>query len=209
MRYQIRPVKLNKYFPPNDELALRIAQLCILREDHLLELRGITIDSAGELDGKFEEWRSLYFFRKSARTINEIRKAIGGMGTLNQYKQLLNSDLKERSRIRKLTSELDKEYQHVKDLGDNVGAHILHRHLKDTLNDLDTSWEGFLQIGEIAGHVHYKFAGEIVLAMLVPKVPEKHRRAHFESILRRMASKSSVIELIDRIFALYHHARKL
>src|SRR5260370_3376081 len=209
MRYQIRPVKLNKYFPRNDELALRIAQLCILREDHLLELRGITIDSAGELDEKFEEWRSLYFFRKSARTINEIRRAISGMGPLRQYKQLLNSDPKERTRIRKLTSELANEYDHIKNLGDNVGAHILHQHLKTTLNDLDASWEGFLQIGEIAGQGHYKFAGDIVLAMLVPNVPERDRRANFESILRRMASKSSVIELIDRIFALYHRARKL
>src|SRR5258708_40079019 len=99
MRYHIRPVRLNKYFPPNDELALRIAQLCILSEDHLLELRGITIDSAGELDGKFEEWRSLYFFRKSARSINEIRRAIGGMGKLNQYKKLLKSEQKHRRRI--------------------------------------------------------------------------------------------------------------
>lgn len=40
---------------------------------------------------------------------------------------------------------------------------------------------------QLVGHVHYKFTGEIVLAMLVPNVAEKHRRAHFESVLRRRA----------------------
>jgi hypothetical protein len=105
--------------------------------------------------------------------------------------------------------KLNEEYELVKELGDNIGAHVLHGHLENTLNSLDTSWEGFIQVGEIAGKVAYKFAGELVLAMVLPNVPEADRRAKLESILKRMASKTSVIELIDLIFALYHRHRRL
>jgi hypothetical protein len=49
--------------------------------------------------------------------------------------------------------KLNEEYELVKELGDNIGAHVLHGHLENTLNSLDTSWEGFIQVGEIAGKV--------------------------------------------------------
>lgn len=210
MRIQIRPAKLHKYFPPHDTLALKVAQLCIFREDHFLELRGITADSAGTVDAEFPEWRSLYFLRKSARTIHEIRKAIEGIRRLAEYKKMIAEASKaERKRIEVLTVKLNDEYELVKQLGDSIGAHVLHEHLENTLNSLDASWEGFIQVGEIAGKVSYKFAGELVLAMMLPNVPEADRRAKLVSILKRMASKTSVIELIDLIFALYHRRRRL
>src|SRR5258708_4477226 len=139
MRIQIRPAKLHRYFPPDDKLALKVAQLCVFREDHFLELRGITAATAGTLDAEFPESRSLYFFRKSARTIHEIRKAVEGIRRLTEYKKMVAGASKgERKRIEVLIVKLNEEYELVKELGDNIGAHVLHGHLEKTLNSLDT-----------------------------------------------------------------------
>jgi hypothetical protein len=36
-----RIIKLRKWFPADDPLAVPVARLCILREDFLLEMRGV------------------------------------------------------------------------------------------------------------------------------------------------------------------------
>jgi hypothetical protein len=44
-----RVVVLTKWFPPGDALAAKIARLCILREDFLLEMTGIYTEEIKEL----------------------------------------------------------------------------------------------------------------------------------------------------------------
>ena len=42
-RIQMRPVRLRKWFPPNDPVATAEAMLCILREDFLIEMYGFSV----------------------------------------------------------------------------------------------------------------------------------------------------------------------
>jgi len=46
----VRIVVLRKWFPPDDPLAAKIARLCILREDLLIEMHGVYTESITELD---------------------------------------------------------------------------------------------------------------------------------------------------------------
>ena len=50
----VKIVKLRKWFPPHDPLASKIARLCILREDLMLEMQGIYADTVAELDGLWQ-----------------------------------------------------------------------------------------------------------------------------------------------------------
>src|SRR6267143_7232247 len=81
-------IKLRAWFPPHDPVATAIAALCILREDYVLDLQGLSkwdgkIEEYGrplggfpELDENSPGWRRLYFFRNSLRALREIRKVL-------------------------------------------------------------------------------------------------------------------------------------
>jgi hypothetical protein len=84
-----RIAKLTKWFPPNDPLAAKIARLCILREDFLLEMKGVFTQRFQELDGTSEEWRRLYFIRNLIRTLREIESGMQRLFTDVEFKVLL------------------------------------------------------------------------------------------------------------------------
>jgi hypothetical protein len=73
---QLRPIKLRKWFPPQDTVATMVAMLCILREDLLLELYGITNEHIPRLDDNDSGYRRTYFWRNSLRTLTEIKKVL-------------------------------------------------------------------------------------------------------------------------------------
>jgi hypothetical protein len=68
-RSQTRVFKLRRSFPANDPIATTVATLCVLREDFLLELKGIVADKLEELDGNERAYRCTYFCRNSLRTL--------------------------------------------------------------------------------------------------------------------------------------------
>src|SRR5271169_3423050 len=91
-----RIVKLTKWFPPNDPLAAKVARLCILREDFLLEMSGVYTEEINQLDGHSQEWRKLYFIRNLVRTLREIESGIHTLMSDPQFKVLLAAQKPER-----------------------------------------------------------------------------------------------------------------
>lgn len=71
----IRAVRLGKWFPPNDALAVQIARLCILREDLMLQLHGLHAERIKALDLHSPAYRRTYFLRSAVRTMYEIQGA--------------------------------------------------------------------------------------------------------------------------------------
>src|SRR5690349_16080987 len=69
-------IPIKDWFPSDDPVAAAVARLLILREDLYLELRGIVALPIPPLDECSEDWRMVYFFRNSVRTLLEIRGAI-------------------------------------------------------------------------------------------------------------------------------------
>ena len=209
-KIQIRPVKLREWFRPWDNLAPYIARLCILREDFFLEMHGITTDGLQDLDANSEGWRRLYFFRKSVRTIHEIRSAIETLRSNAEFKALLSTEpVATQATIDELARKMNEEYELIKQLSNDIGGHVRHEALVQALREQGHAWEGWIEVGEIAGKVRYRFAGEILQATMLPGIPEADRRAKFIEILHKMANQTSAIQLIDIIFELYCRSRGL
>lgn len=53
-----------------------MAQLCVLKEDLYLELERLSEDEIESLDHNGDNYRSIYFFRNSTKTLFEMRKAV-------------------------------------------------------------------------------------------------------------------------------------
>jgi hypothetical protein len=84
-------IRIKEWFPPGDEVAAIMAQLCVLREDLYLEMLGLHADEIMPLDANGNNYRSIYFFRNSTRTLFEIRNAVE---TLKIEKTFLRSNSK-------------------------------------------------------------------------------------------------------------------
>ena len=88
-RTETHPVKLSKWFPANDELAAKIARLCILREDLVTEIRGLSAESIKELEGNSVEWRQLYFIRNFIRTLREMLSGVEHLLQDKEFRAML------------------------------------------------------------------------------------------------------------------------
>ena len=209
-RTHIRFVKLRKWFPPKDPVASSVARLCILREDFKLELQGIVAGKLSKLDGNSIGWRKLYFIRNSIRTLTEIRSAIENLRRLPGFKKLLSKQTKQdRQDFAKFMQKMNSSHQMIKDIRDAVGAHVLQQSTSRALDTPDFDWEGFLEAGEIVEDIHYRFAGELVLAILLPDVPANDRMKQLESIFETSSDLTPAIRIVDSIVWMYLRDRSL
>ncbi len=62
--------------PTEDEVSAIMARLYVLREDLYLELQGIKEDKIEPLDDNGSNYRDIYFFRNSTRTLFEINHTV-------------------------------------------------------------------------------------------------------------------------------------
>jgi len=208
---RIKPIKLRAWFPPNNPVATAVARLCILREDLLLELHGITGDRFNNLDDNSEASRRLYFWRNSLRTLTEVRDGLNAINAEAEFREALEHETPEmQTAFESLKKELNKASQEfLVELRNTVGAHVDVTVLQDALNELDFSREGFVQLGEIRADIHYKFAGEFILSMLLRGIPDAEQQQVLEKLLERSASLGRAISAIDDVVACYARVRDL
>jgi len=100
---------------------------------------------------------------------------------------------------------MNSAYQLIKGIRDAVGGHVLHQSTSKALDALSFEWEGLLEAGEIVEDTHYKFACELVLAILLPDVPAIERMKKLESIIKTAAS----LTLVDNLVLMYLRDRRL
>jgi hypothetical protein len=81
--------------------------------------------------------------------------------------------------------------------------------VEHALNDMPFGQFGYIEVGRTLKETHYKFAGEIVVRMLLEGVSadleEIEAKSHFEKI----ASLLPVFALTDTIFSMYTDWRNL
>ncbi len=91
----IKPVKVQKVFPPNDELATIIVRICILREDAMIEMLAILEENMRELDRPDAKDRKFYFMRNLIRTHLELSSAIQTLLINPEFKRILGKQPEE------------------------------------------------------------------------------------------------------------------
>ena len=203
-------VKLRKWFPPNDPLAASVARLCILREDFLLECRGVQPKEIEGLDQHSDKWRRIYFHRNMARTLMEIRSAIVNLQKAPEFAQLLGKQPKpKQDEFRRLFKVFNQSHEVVKEIRDSVGGHVLQKSVEEALDQMDFDREGFYEIGQTLEDTHYKFASELVIAVLLRGVPEELQEAKIHTDFDTIASLIPVLSLIHEIFEMYARERRL
>ena len=206
---RITPVRIGRWFPPSDPVATAVAMLCILREDLLLELLGIVSEGLPKLDDNSEGYRRMYFWRNSLRTLEEIKNVLNKLNAESSFRDTLSEEPADvREAVRQAMRTLNKASDaFLRDLRNTIGGHLDEPLIQQALNDMDFRREGLVQLGDIRGKIHYKFAGEILLAAVLGGVPPEQEQEKLEEILKRSAELSSIVAAIDDVVACYARSR--
>jgi hypothetical protein len=206
-----RIVTLTKWFPPNDPLASKIARLCILREDFHLEMTGVYTEGIKELDGLSEEWRRLYFFRNLVRTLREIEGGIQRLHSDPEFKILLASQKPEIQReFEEHAALMSESIQIVNDVRNDICGHVRESVVQETLNEIAGSEAfGFLEMGLTMRRTYLKFAGELVVEILVRGTPEADRHRAFIEKMEKIGNLLYAFALIERALSIYMKDRRL
>jgi|GEM_PF-1262189 len=223
MRTTIFHVPVKKWFPPEDPIAILVVKLCILREDYLLELAGMTegenfnLESKptyGEykigLDKNSGAWRIAYFFRNSLKTLYEVREEVEAFFDDKKLKAFLARESKQfQDALKKLRKELTIAEVAVVRIRHSLGGHVARGEIRKILRDMPDDTRVLFQDSRISGERRYKFVGEIVYRMFLPGIPENDLLAKLNELMDETSGLIPVFRTIDEVFAVYAHDRKL
>lgn len=214
-RIRYTPIKIHRYFPPDDPLAIKMARLCILSEDFVLESKAVIQASLPILDEISPEWRKNYFIRNSFRTIHEIKKGIETVRldpTFKTYfKKQGDKDKLEFEEHFRILKNVEETLKNIRDeLG---GGHVLNKAVKKGIENLDPSEEGFMQAGGTLKNSHLRFVHKIVSGYLRSQLTDggSHTTEEAQRIFSEKITKafSSALTLVHSILYIYLVERRL
>lgn len=221
-RSHLRHITLSKWSPGNDPIATVVARFCILREDYFLELQGLIkedfspfdvsspVSKPDSLDGNSPSWRRLYFFRNSLRTLEEVRSAIEGLFVDSEQETALASETLElRQAFEVLRDEIRGLPREIKDLRNRTGGHVLPKGVRDALRGMDSERNALFETGETRAETHYRFAGDIALAIMFPGKSEEALLVALQDLFDKAAKLVFIVGSIDKIFDAYSIGRGL
>jgi hypothetical protein len=207
---KVRIVRLRKWFPPHDPLAAKIARLCILREDLLIEMQGIYVEDIEELDEHSPQFRRMYFLRNMLRTQMELSGAIQVLLGDKHFKALLEKQSDGvRTEFAEVASAIGKAHSILKDVRNEIAGHVLESAVQATLERIDAEAFGLLDLGPKANLTHYKFAGELTAEILLKDVSKEERRDISSSKFALIADLLPTFTLVERCLMMYAQDRGL
>jgi hypothetical protein len=203
-------ITIRKWFPPHDPLAAKIARLCILREDLLLEMEGVFTEDIEELDDHSAEFRRMYFLRNLVRTQTELSGAIQTLLGEPEFRDLLARETPEvQKQFRKAAKAIGKAHPIAKDVRNDICGHVKETAVQEALETIHPGAWGFLDLSKIAKHTHYKFAGELTAAILLKGVSDEDKAKVRSGKWETIAELVPVFALIERCVLIYLEDRKL
>jgi hypothetical protein len=213
-KMHIRTINLNRWFPPNDNLAAGMARLCILREDFLFELEEWIKSQSVPLGDEFQAaWRQLYFFRRMCVTVIEIRNAIETLSAEREFKEFLKRQPRD---LLKRWNSFKKDLCQALDIIDpvrhEVSAHIKLSSIKQALKQMDeVQRSGLLQISkERPARTHYKFTDELLIGIMFKDIPpDDQEKVAKERVDKFIPGVHNILRVIDSIFSYYAGERGL
>jgi hypothetical protein len=145
-----------------------------------------------------------------ARTLMEIRSAIVNLERAPEFEQLLGKQPKpKQDEFRRLSKEFNQGHEVIKEIRDSVGGHVLQKSVQEALDQMDFDREGFYEIGQTLEDTHYKFASELVVAVLLWGVPEELQKSKIRTDFNTIANLIPVLSLIHEILGMYTKERQL
>jgi hypothetical protein len=211
IRTRICHINVAKWFPANDPIATSVARLCVLREDLYLEIKGMDDEPIPTLDECSADWRGIYFFRNSIRTLLEVRSAIE---TLKLNKPFVRALSRQPPSLNKalvnLSHLLNDVHSLIKKLRNEVAGHLPYEALDEALQRIAPDTECLLQMGNKAKEIHYKFALEFVGATMLRHVDFVEAEKEWHKILKAtLRTGFKAIKSIDMLFVAYSRIRNL
>jgi hypothetical protein len=208
MKTFIRTVRLSRWFPPNDPLAVQMARLCILREDLMLEYRGIVAQQITELDEHSEQWRRIYFLRKAVSSIWEIQSAITRICSDSEFKRIVQKQPRaEQCMVEEINKKFNKAVPLLKKLRHALGGHVDANAISNSLNYMNHERFGFIEAGQIIKTTHFKFAGELIAEIMLTGTPDHERETQLEHDVTIIADLLPIIHRMEVIVLIYADAR--
>jgi hypothetical protein len=206
----VRIVVLRKWFPPDDPLAAKIARVCILREDMLLEMRGFHAEEIRELDESSSRFRRIYFSRRLLLTLRELSGAFERLLSDRHFKVLLGRQPSGvRAGFSGAAALIAKAQEVLKQTRDDVCAHVLESAVQSALERIDPDAFGLLDLSPQAGSTHFKFTGELVGEILLKGVSEEERREFVSGKFHSFADLLGLFSLIEHCLLMYAESRGL
>jgi len=211
-KIQLHPIKIHKYFPPNDDLAVKIVNMCIVVEDFFLESEGYIAEAIPVLDDNSAEWRQLYFLRNVVGTSHELKNVIERIQMDKCFQGFLaKQESSEKNRYAKLYRDFNKQHERLKNIRNQIGGgHVQKKAVKEGLERIDPFEEGFMQIGKKTRQkTHYKFVLNIVKNSLSSEFLSNSQDSLEDIFSKVVKAMMSGQELSDRIFAIYIRGKDL
>jgi hypothetical protein len=206
----IRSIRLGQWFPAADPLAASIARLVILREDFMLEGRGIRARNIPELDEHSDSWRQVYFFRNIIRTLWEIQGALTTIRMNAEFKRIFKKQSqRQQDELRHMSAKLNGAASIVRSLRDALGGHVLPESVAKAIDNMPYGKWGFLEVGRTIGATHFKIAMQLVEEMFVAGVPENQKRSKMENDIKALADLLPVVDRLEKVIVMYAVARGL
>jgi hypothetical protein len=207
-KMHIRNVNLSRWFPENDQFAAGMARLCILREDFLFELSSWVEAKSVPFEDEFGATsRRMYFFRMMCITLKELRSACVSISKCADFKSFLKSQPKElKDCWCRFKINLDQTIDVIDPLRDEVSAHIKQASIEQALREMkNAERSGILQVSfERPVKTHYKFTGELLMAVILRGVPvDKQEEELKQRIDRIMPALEDLLVTINNLFESY------
>jgi hypothetical protein len=192
-------------------VATAVAMLCILREDYLLELYGITSDHIDKLDDNDSAFRRTYFWRNSFRTLEEIKSVLNRLNADAGFRDAMSREPADiRAAFEDAKGELNKTSdEFLRAFRNTVGGHLDLEVFQATLDGMNPEREGLIEVGDSLDKLHYRFVGELIWAALLKEDTERASVEKMEDLLRRSAGLSRTVKAIDDVVACYLKDRNL
>jgi hypothetical protein len=203
---RVRIVTLRKWFPPHDPLAAKIARLCILREDLLIEMQGVYVEDIKDLDESSPQSRRMYFLRNLIRTQMELSGALQTLLNSSEFRDLRDNAPKGIQKAFDEAAAIMREAHPVaKDIRNDICGHVRESAVQAALERIDPDSWGFLDVGRKANRTHYKFAGVLTAEILLKDIAKEERgtisSSKFATIADLLVQTFALIEVCLRLYA--------
>jgi len=174
-------------------------------------MNGVLTEQIKDLDGHSEEWRRLYFVRNLIRTLREIEAGMQRLLSDSEFAVLL---VAQEPAVQKQFAEhvtsMAKGIDVLKEVRDDICGHLQEAPIRETLNELANSdLCGILETGPTLERTYYKFAGELVVQILVRGVPDTEKHKALMEKLEKIGNLVQAFALIDRALDIYMEERNL
>jgi len=183
---------------------VKIARICILREDLLLEMQGYMAEEIKALDEHSPEFRRTYFVRSMVRTQMELAGAISRLLADAHFKTLLE---KQPAEIKMQFADgqdlIARSKPVAKDMRDDICGHVQEKAVREALEDIHHDVFGLMDMAPMAANPHYKFAAELVSAIMLKRIPEEELRAFTSSKFATLAEMLKLFRLIEHSLVIY------